>query len=127
MTTLLDASAWLALINEERGAAQVRDVIEDAAVSAVNAAEVASKLIDFGWSAAQVEAHLVAIKVQQLDFDRDTARLTGQLRRSTLKQGLSLADQACLATAQQHSLPVLTSDRVWKKLRIRGVRVQCIR
>lgn len=127
MTTLLDASAWLALINEERGADQVRDVIEDAAVSAVNAAEVASKLIDFGWSGAQIEAHLVAIKVRQLDFDRDTARLTGQLRKSTLKQGLSLADRACLATAQQHSLPVLTSDRVWKKLRIRGVRIQCIR
>ena len=42
MTVLLDASALLALLNEEKGAETVAEVIHDAAMSCVNAAEVAA-------------------------------------------------------------------------------------
>ena len=49
MTTLLDASAVLAVINEESGAENVEKALNDAVISTVNAAEVVSKLDDFGW------------------------------------------------------------------------------
>jgi PIN domain nuclease of toxin-antitoxin system len=37
-----------------------------------------------------------------------------------------LADRACLALALDKSLPVLTTDRVWKKLKL-DVAVQLVR
>jgi PIN domain nuclease of toxin-antitoxin system len=50
------------------------------------------------------------------DFDRDVAVRAAALRAATKHLGLSLGDRACLATAQLRDLPVLTADRVWKKL-----------
>ena len=54
-TTLLDASAILAVLYEKSGFARVRDALrEGAAVSAVNAGEVAAHLRTNDWSAGQV-------------------------------------------------------------------------
>ena len=47
---VLDASAILAMLRDETGAATVRALIEGSSVSTVNAAEVISKLIDRGMS-----------------------------------------------------------------------------
>jgi PIN domain nuclease of toxin-antitoxin system len=45
---ILDASALLALLNNESGADAVRDTLPNAAISAVNLAEVISRLIAVG-------------------------------------------------------------------------------
>ncbi len=127
MTTLLDASALLALINEEAGAEKVEKVLDDAAISTVNVAEVASKLNDFGWPADEIAPLCDHLQLEILPFERDVALASGQLRSATRKIGLSLGDRACLATSLLTKYRILTADKSWAKLKIRGVSIICIR
>jgi len=127
MTMLLDASAILAVINEEPGAEKVEEVLDDAAISTVNVAEVASKLDDFGWLADEVASLFDHLQLEILPFDVDVALTSGQLRSATKKLGLSLGDRACLATALLTKYRVLTSNESWTQLKIRGVSIKCIR
>ena len=120
--TVLDASALLALLNEEPGADDVIDVLPDAVVSAVNLAEVASKLADAGMPADAVRDALGGLGVEVAPFDSADALDTGLLRPRTRTGGLSLGDRACLALAGRLGAPAMTTDRVWKRLRV-GVKV----
>lgn len=49
-----------------------------------------------------------------------------RLRPLTVKQGLSLADRACLVLAERLGVPALTTDRVWADADV-AVEVQLIR
>ena len=56
MTSVFDASAILALVNREEGAARVAELLasdEQPVITAVNALEVMSRLIDGGLTAAE--------------------------------------------------------------------------
>ena len=126
--SLLDASALLAALHEEVGWARVRDALRaGAAMSAVNAAEVSAHLRVGDWSASQVSDVFNDLGIDVVPFDRATALLSGAYRPRTAQLGLGLGDRACLATARRLRLPVLTADRVWGRLRLRGVNVVLIR
>jgi PIN domain nuclease of toxin-antitoxin system len=122
---VLDASAVLALILDESGAANVAARLGGSRLSTVNFAEVAQRLAD-RWPDAQVGAVLSALPCEVIDFDRATAMRTGLMRRSTKAHGLSLGDRACLALAERLEAPVLTADRAWAELDL-GVEVVLIR
>jgi PIN domain nuclease of toxin-antitoxin system len=49
-----------------------------------------------------------------------------ELRRSHKDHGLSTADCVCLALAEERKLPVLTSDRAWRRVEA-GVEIRLIR
>ena len=124
-TAVLDASALLALLNGEPGADRVGQVLPDAIVSAVNCAEVYSKLSE--WSvAAEGFDDLVSVVPSVMAFDIGLARRAGELNAVTRRYGLSLGDRACLALAEREGLPTLTADRRWTELDI-GVAVELIR
>jgi ribonuclease VapC len=59
-------------------------------------------------------------------FSERQARLTAELLPQTRALGLSLGDRACLALAIERELPVLTTDKGWKALRV-GVEIRLIR
>ncbi len=59
---------------------------------------------------------LQALGLVVMPFLLEHAELAGRLWPQTSQYGLSLADRACIATAQQLSAPVLTTDRVWAEL-----------
>ncbi|HEY3948755.1 type II toxin-antitoxin system VapC family toxin [Phenylobacterium sp.] len=122
---VLDASAVLALILEEPGAAGVAAQLDGGRLSTVNLAEVAQRLAD-RWTDAQVGAVLAAFPFEVVDFDRATAVRAGLMRRVTRAHGLSLGDRACLALAERLAAPVLTADRAWAELDL-GVEVVLIR
>ncbi len=125
---MLDASALLALVFEEKGATRVWDAVRrGAAISAVNAAEVASRLGGEGWTREEVEGFFEESSIEVVPFDRPAALLSGSYRQPTRHLGLSLGDRACLATARQLGLAALTADRAWAELELDGVRVICIR
>jgi PIN domain nuclease of toxin-antitoxin system len=123
---VLDASALLAYLRSERGADRIAASIGDAIISAVNHAEVVSKLILRGASLPVVQKALGYLDLDVVDFDRDLAEASGELIMQTKSLGLSLGDRACLALAARESLPVLTTDRAWSDLDI-GVEVQLVR
>jgi ribonuclease VapC len=131
-TTVLDASALLAYLQAEPGAAAVTTaLIEGSAMSSVNWAETLSKLAERGQDPDRVVNQLTqqgllndALKIYPVDELQ--ARAIAKLRLATQPQGLSLGDRACLALALQLNLPVLTCDRIWATLTI-GVTVNVIR
>lgn len=127
MTTLLDASALLASLNEEDGADVVESALTDAAISTINVAEVASKLSEYGWSQADIAPLFEQLQLTILPFDLPAALLTGQLRPLTKTIGLSLGDRACIATALTRGLSILTADRNWATLKISGLSVSLLR
>lgn len=127
-SSLLDASALLALIQSEPGAEMVLDALSDgAAMSAVNVEEVAARLASKGWSEPAVAFSFTTLGVDILPFESNIALRSGALRPATTSAGLGLGDRACLATAATHGLPALTADRAWLKLDLPGVEIRSIR
>jgi PIN domain nuclease of toxin-antitoxin system len=125
-SAVLDASALLAYVNGETGAEVVAAVIGDALVSAVNLAEVVTKLVERGGSLEQARAALRFIELDVVDFTRPLAEQAGGLVALTRSKGLSLGDRACLALAAREGLPAITADRAWSSLSV-GVEVSFIR
>ena len=123
---VLDASALMAVLREEPGAAAVEAVLDEAVVSAVNLSEVQSKLVERGTPAGLAWSWLVDLDLDVVDFDMGQARVAGDLRPLTRDHGLSLADRACLALARVLGLPAMTADRAWAGLEI-GVEIKTIR
>jgi PIN domain nuclease of toxin-antitoxin system len=112
-SVVLDSSAILCILNDEPGTEFVDAMLDDAVVSTVNYAEVVTKLVERGSTAAQAQSALRSIALTTVDFDIPLARRTGTLRAETRKRGLSLGDRACLALAEREGVPAMTGDRNW--------------
>jgi PIN domain nuclease of toxin-antitoxin system len=126
VTVALDASAILAVIFGEDGAARVAEVMRGAVVSAVNLAEVVARMVDAGYPETDIRHRLSLLGLTVRSFDGDTAMRNGFLRAATRPRGLSLGDRACLALAQREGVRVMTADRVWAQLAL-GVPIEVIR
>jgi ribonuclease VapC len=127
MNVVLDASALLALLHNEKGADKVEEAIFDKAViSTVNWTEVIQKAIARNISIDDLDNELAIVGLSYFSFDRQQARIAGNLWQQTRELGLSLGDRACLALAIHLDLPVLTADKIWQQLDI-GVSIQLIR
>lgn len=125
---VLDASALLCLINGEPGADRVAAVLSSAVISAVNLAEVASKLNELGADADTARALLAPLHLSVVPFDESAAHATGALRTATRGQGLSLGDRACLALSASRGAPALTADKAWAQVgELIGVQVEMLR
>ena len=123
---VLDASAVLALLANERGAEPVQAALGSAVISAVNLAEVLAKLGDRGVTEAEQRVIRMSLDIEVRTFDESAAWRASSLRDATKSHGLSIGDRACLALALDEGLPVLTADRVWSKLAL-GVDVRVLR
>jgi ribonuclease VapC len=131
-TSVLDASALIALLHEEEGAEIVAEaIVAGAAISVVNLAEVLSKLAEAGKDPAEARDQLRdaagdadALPIEPLS-ETDCVEV-GRLRPRTRELGLSLADRACLALAMRLGVPALTADRTWADVDV-DVEIQLIR
>lgn len=114
---VLDASALLAWIHDEPGTATVDAALNAGAhLSAVNLAEVLSKLVERNQVTEPFLEALTDLGVTIEPYTQDDALATGVLRATTRAAGLSLGDRACLALGQRLGLPVLTADQAWAAL-----------
>jgi PIN domain nuclease of toxin-antitoxin system len=113
---VLDASAVIALINEEPGAEVVDAVLDDAVISAVNLSEVIAVLIDAGFEFDRARAMVRRIGLPVIAFDEPQGLHAGGLRATTRAAGLSLGDRACLCLAEQRDAAALTAHRRWATL-----------
>ena len=125
--SVLDASALIAYLQDERGADQVEAALRDASViSSVNLSEVAAKLGEFGYPPDEIMRILRHTNLTVEGFGIETALAAGLLRAATRRQGLSLGDRACLSLARELGLPALTADRNWLTLDV-DVRIELCR
>ncbi len=123
---VLDASAVLAVLNGEPGAEAVWDCLPGAHLSAVNAAEVAAKLVDGGLDAEGAGQLLERLGARVVPFEAADVVPVAHIRAATRAAGLSLGDRACLALARRLGIPALTADRQWRDIQV-GVEVRMIR
>src|SRR5437763_16677512 len=97
-TIVLDASALLAAINGEPGHEKLTPALLNSAVcSAVNLAEVQSKLVGLGVAPDDALDLAMSPVHDVVDFTVNQAMITGSIIPRTRALGLSLGDRACLA------------------------------
>jgi PIN domain nuclease of toxin-antitoxin system len=128
----LDASALLALLQNERGAEVVEDAIADGAtISTVNLAEALSTMARKGADpatalATMTERGVIGGAITVEPFTLADAVEAARLRPLTATAGLSLGDRSCLALARRLGTPALTADQPWRGIDL-PVEVRSIR
>ena len=128
MAVVLDASAVLALLFDEPGAAKVRERIHGGLLGTTNLAEITAKLTDKGVPADEAARAVTLLGVEVVPFTEAHAHASSLMRPTTRAAGLSLGDRACLALAITRSLPALTAERRWPEIaEAVGGRVEVIR
>ena len=124
---VLDASAILAYLQEERGAENLtKEILDHAVVSTVNLAEVQSKLVKKGHDPDEAWEEIISLVKGEEPFTSDQARIAGDLITTTEKYGLSLGDRSCLALAIALKAPVYTTEQAWRELKV-GIPIHVIR
>jgi len=123
---VLDASALIALFNNEPGADVVKAKLSSAAISIVNVAEVLSKFVERGNAPERTLADIHALGIAIYPLDEEQSLIAAQMRRITISRGLSLGDRCCLALATVRKCETMTADRAWPALG-HGVKVTLIR
>ncbi len=103
---VLDASAVLAVLQDEPGSETLRKLLPEALVSAVNQAEVLAKLMHHGMPAAEAQSAFDALHLEVVAFDAELAAISAQY----VRKGLSLGDRCFLASAFRYGRGY-TSDR----------------
>jgi PIN domain nuclease of toxin-antitoxin system len=112
VTTLLDASAVLAFLQDEPGQDEVAWHVESSVIAAPNWAEVVQKVRSHPGSATlEVLSGLLAVGLEIEPLWPDDATRAGEIWE--ICPTLSLADRCCLAVAERMEVPVLTADAAW--------------
>jgi len=114
---VLDASAILALLQEEPGADEVESLLDGALMSSVNLSEVIQKGEQHDVNTEGLEYDLEALGIEFRDFDVAAARPTAELWAKG--SGLSLADRACLSLAVSKQIPAVTADSRWTAVEVK--------
>jgi ribonuclease VapC len=123
---VLDASALLALLQEEPGADLVLKLLPNSVISSVNFSETVTKLASYGMPETDIHNLLEMLGLEIIPFDTTQAYLCGYLSGLTKPLGLSFGDRACLTLAQQLHREALTADKAWMSLHA-GIQVKLIR
>ena len=119
---LLDASAVLAVLRNERGSDKLRDAVPGGLISAVNLAEVLCKLIERGMPKQAALDAMKALNLAVVPFDGMEASNSADF----VHPGISPGDRACLGTAQLRGFRAITAEARWLDIR-RNVEVYVFR
>ncbi|HHP7230928.1 MAG TPA: PIN domain-containing protein [Xenococcaceae cyanobacterium] len=123
---VFDSSVLIAILRQEPGSDVGEQSLNEALISTVNLAEVATYLARNSVPPETINDALAAFPIEVVPFDREQGLIAGCLYPACKSLGLSLGDRACLALAKSKSLPVLTADKAWLELEI-DVKVKSIR
>jgi PIN domain nuclease of toxin-antitoxin system len=94
---VFDASAALALLQDEPGSDKLRKLQPEAAMNAVNAAEVLAKLLSHGMPPEEAHAALDALHLEIIPFDSTLAGISARF----VQKGVSLGDRCFLASCSR--------------------------
>ena len=123
---VLDSSFILAILLKERLDADALELVEGATMSAVNFAEVWTKIHQLDIRQSQQIDEVFALLSRIEPFTRSQARMAGLLHASTKHAGLSLGDRACLALTLELGAEAITTDRAWAQIDV-GCPIRLVR
>jgi PIN domain nuclease of toxin-antitoxin system len=113
---VLDSSAILAVIFQEKGSEIVEPLLDKSLISSVNVAEVFTKLAEKGILTQQMIDDFWQLGLEIVDFNFEQSVKVAELRPLTKHLGLSLGDRSCLALAILQNTTAVTADKEWAKL-----------
>jgi ribonuclease VapC len=123
--SVLDASAVLAYVLDERGATVVERLLEISLITAANLTEVLYRACEMGYTGTpdelQDELLATGLRVEPViaeDSARAAELIIGSRVRAT-HGSLSLADGLCIAVAERLGLTVVGGDQLWETLDLR--------
>jgi ribonuclease VapC len=125
VSSVLDASAMLAYLNDEAGAEVVEAALgQGCYISSVNLAEVFAKVAELGGKpnvlAQRLEdAGILHSTLKVVPVTYEDALEVAAIKVATKALNLSLGDKVCLALGKRLELSVLTAEQSWKKLALK--------
>lgn len=126
-SVVLDASALLALVQEERGAEKLKPLIRKAVMSTVNVVESLTALQRINIPSNEASLLINEIVADVIPFDMEQAVYVADLYPQVKHKGLSLGDRACIALGIKLKAPIYTADNAWADLNLNGVDIRLIR
>ena len=124
---ILDSSALIALIKNEKGAEIVEPLLGKIVMSAINISEVAGILIDIGMSHEECKNTIEPFVNLIVPLGTEQAYNIAFLKKLTKNKGLSIGDRACIALGLEMGLPIYTADKIWDYLNIKNANIILIR
>ena len=85
---VLDASAVLALLNQETGAGLVEEVLPHSVISTVNLSKIVARLASKGMPGNEIREVFSLLGLESVPFDEESAILSGLLSTTTRPAGL---------------------------------------
>lgn len=113
---VLDASALIALINEEPGSDHVKKFLSGSIMSAVNISEVVAVLTKLDIPQDSIQTVIRNLVHAIIPFDEEQAFISGYLYTDIHSKGLSFGDKACLSLGKKNDMTVLTSNPKWSEV-----------
>ena len=126
-SVILDASALLALVQEEAGAEIIKPLLKFSIMSVVNVAETLSVLQRTNISPGEGLALISDIVTTIVPFDLEQVEQVAKLHHLVKAKGLSLADRVCIALGIKLQIPIYTADRIWSELQLDNADIKLIR
>lgn len=118
MSHVIDSSAILAILFEERGAEEAAAWSLGGTLSSVIFAETISKCAVKGFPIEIVAAFIGQYLIEIEPLTAFTAKNAGALKLNKRFWPLSLADCICIALAIEKSATLVTADRAWLELNL---------
>jgi ribonuclease VapC len=120
---VLDSSAVIALLRDERGADVIANYVAEALISTVTLQEVVKVLLADGASAKMAREMIDPLDLDVRSHEAGDAWAAAMLWQATKFKGSGLGDRTCMALAIAEGLPAITTDRAWSELAIPGLSV----
>ncbi len=114
MSTVVDASAVLAWLQDETGADDAEPLLMEGLIGAANWSEVLQKASQQGIEPVLVSRLLASFGLNVADVNQADGEAAAVLWERG--SSLSLSDRLCLALGLRLGLPVATMDGAWSKV-----------
>lgn len=124
---VLDASALLALIQNEKGAEIIKPLLNVAVMSTVNVSESLTVLQRTNISPQEALSLINDIVNMIVPFDLEQAQYMAELQSHVQHKGLSLGDKACISLGVKLQASIYTADKAWSELELNGAEIKLIR
>jgi len=121
---VLDASALLALVRGEPGSQKVAGILDRCSLSAVNLAEVVTKLLQKGAERAKVESLLGDLELNVVPWTESLAYASAEFAGLAWQRGFSLGDRACLTLAAEMRATAVTCERAWEGMPVQVMQIR---